>query len=84
MRSNMRHMVYTPEDSFVEGVHGLSAYDMNQAFEGYLGSTLTGRVFTNAEHSDFISMFQALATLWRPAFLAEKRNLMDPSHPGMF
>ena len=85
MNSNTRYMAYAPEDSFVEAVHGLSAFNMDKTFEGFMTGALTGRISRGgAKCRDFLSIFQAVATFWMPVFSPERRSLMSSTHPGMF
>ena len=82
MTYNLRHMVYSPDDAFLPGYHCYHPARMDLAFSGYLSGTLAGRVFTNAEHPNFGSIFSSFSTFWRNAVLSEDGLFSHSEDPG--
>lgn len=77
---NARHAVYTISPSMMAGIHLYSHTQLQRSVCGWICALFSTSRISNAEHDNFLSILQAFASFWWPAF--KTRHDLDPEHPS--
>ncbi|VDC00374.1 unnamed protein product [Peniophora sp. CBMAI 1063] len=77
---NARHMVFTILNCIMAGIHFYHHMQLQRSMCGFICTLFTAWKISNAEHRNFISIFQAFSTFYAPGFLPKKRKLLPKTH----
>lgn len=64
------------------GIHFYYHSQLPRSLCGWICSRFTSFEITNAEHNEFLSIFQAFGTFYAPAFDKHARAFLDANDPG--
>lgn len=82
MPPHARHMVYTVAHTIMSGIHFYFYNQLERSMCGWICSKFTTTHISNADHDCFISIAQAFATFYLPAFSKSASRLLDKEDPG--
>ena len=67
-----RHAVFAITHSMMSGIHFYHFRQYDRSVLGWIHTRFASSKISNAEHFNFLSLLQAFATFWEPAFTSKE------------